>query len=69
MKSSAKQESGIEQVTTMGTNHSEVGGLITPRVLPQAGLMAHLLKTGELVDTSGTRQNQVDPDDIQMKAR
>ena len=46
----AKQESAIEQVSTVRTNHSEVGGLITPRVLPLAGLMAHLLKTGELVD-------------------
>ena len=38
MKLSAKQESGIEQVTTVGTNHSEVEGLITPQVLPLARL-------------------------------
>ena len=34
----AKQESDIEQVSSVGTNHSEVGGLITPRILPLARL-------------------------------
>ena len=34
----AKQESDIEQVSSVGTNHSEVEGLITLRVLPLARL-------------------------------
>ena len=53
MKSSAKQESGIGQVTTVGTNHSEVEGLITPQVLPLARL------DGSITENWGTSGQQV----------
>ena len=65
MRSSAKQESGIEQVSTVGTNHSEVGGLITPWVLPLARLDGSIT---ENLGTSGL-DNHAKSDNIQMKAR
>ena len=49
MRSPAKQESAIGQVSIVGTNHSEVGGLITPRVLPLARL------DGSITENLGTR--------------